>query len=151
MPKITRTFRVESNLLEKLKIQAAKNGQSENSLVASLIENYLKFGAWAEVMPTIMLRKEHLVSFLKPLPEAKIAAMGRELGKEVTRASVRFMYPDFTPQTFLDIIEAQSKYMRWGAYSTSDRNHACYTPRGRCPACTMTMLTIASTWTDVAV
>jgi hypothetical protein len=110
---------VESYLLERLKIQAAKNGQSENSLVASLIENYVKFGAWAEVIPIIMLRKEHLVSFLQPLREAEIAAIGRELGKEVTQASVRFMYPDFTPQTFLEIIEAQSRYMRWGAYSTN--------------------------------
>jgi len=119
MPKTTRTVRVENYLLEMLKVQARKAGVSENALVGSVLENYLKVGVWTETMPVIMLRKEHLVSFLKPLPDAEIAAIGRELGREVTQESVRFMYPDFTPQTFLDILEAQSKYMRWGAYTTS--------------------------------
>jgi hypothetical protein len=119
MSKTTRTIRVEPYLLEMLKNQARKNGQSENSLVASILENYLKVGVWTDSIPVIMLRKEHLLAFLSPLPESEIAAIGRELGEEVDQASVRFMYPDFTPQTFLDIIGAQSKYMRWGAYTSS--------------------------------
>jgi len=119
MTKTTRTFRVENDILEMLKVQARKAGVSDNALVGSVLENYLKVGAWTETMPVIMLRKEHLVSFLEHLPDAEIAAIGKELGRGVTKESVRFMYPDFTPETFLDILEAQSKNMRWGAYSTS--------------------------------
>lgn len=114
----TRSFRIEETIIKQLEALAKERGQSANALVASILGEYVKVGAWTSAIPVVMLRKELLVALLSSLSDERVSEIGRKLGSEVTRTSVRFMYRDITTKTFLDILGAQSSYMRWGSYST---------------------------------
>jgi hypothetical protein len=102
------TFRIESEALRNLRLEAEQKDISTNTLVNKLIKDHLNWHSHAAESGFISVRRPFISKIIKYLPEQEIISLAEYVAKTI-KDSILLMRNEYTIKSALDLLESWIK------------------------------------------
>jgi len=109
----TGTFRLETELLDGLKEEAAQKRTSLNTLVSQVLRSHAEYHTFASKGGMISMPKTLLVRLMEKLTEQEVIALSEYIAKNELRDTILMMKSKYTADSIMDFIES---WARAGGY-----------------------------------
>lgn len=111
--KVSTSFRLDSNILDKLTAESQKAEISLNSLVNQVCKNHVEWYSKAADAGVGTILKPMLKHLLSKLNEYEIRKLTKKITKEEGKDLVMLLYQDYTVETVLKLIEIWLKVNKY--------------------------------------
>jgi hypothetical protein len=106
---ITMTFRIDKDILEKIRIEAKNKGISINTFVNQIINSYAEWYIFEPKIGMIPLPKTIISELFKDLTKEEVSHIATAVGKRAIYDITLFMKSKFDMDTFLQWFESRMK------------------------------------------
>ena len=103
------TFRLDSNILNKLHHEADQKDISVNTLVSHIIRRHIDWHSNAAKAGFVTLRKGLLINLINRLSEKEISSIAEDIAKNETKDFVLLLRNKYNIESALDVIETWIK------------------------------------------
>jgi hypothetical protein len=110
---VTRSFRIDKALNEKLESEAEKQGVSVSYILESLVENYLNYDRWADRSGIIHLHPQTLDLLLGQIEEKTITQIGHKTGTSVPKQGLLMRGAPINDESVRQVLEILGEYDKW--------------------------------------
>lgn len=105
----TGTFRLENELLDGLKEEAAQKRTSLNTLVAQVLRSHAEYHTFASKGGMISMPKTLLVRLMDKLDEHEVIALSEYIAKNELKDTILMMKSKYDAESVMDFIESWSR------------------------------------------
>ncbi|GIU71419.1 MAG: hypothetical protein KatS3mg003_0898 [Candidatus Nitrosocaldaceae archaeon] len=119
MPSEVTTFRIDKDVIERLKKEADEKEISLNALINQILRRYIEWELYEKKLGMISIPKQLVKELCKLLPEEEIIRLGEKMGKNMLADIIVFMKGRIDQETFISWLDARLKH------SSLEVNH-CY-------------------------
>lgn len=114
---VTRSFRLEREVLSILDDESKRMGISVNALVGIILRRYSEFTRFLSKIDLVVINREVLTALLDRLDEDEAYRLGSELGETVLPDTVIFWKKEMTERAMMEYIEKVAcRYGHLGTY-----------------------------------
>lgn len=103
------TFRLDSNILNKLHREADQKDISVNTLVSHIIRRHIDWHSNAAKAGFVTVRRGLLISLINRLPQKEISTIAEHIAKNETKDFVLLLRNEYNVESALDVIETWIK------------------------------------------
>jgi hypothetical protein len=103
------TFRLDSNILNKLHHEADQNDISVNTLVSHIIRRHIDWHSNAAKAGFVTVRRGLIISLINKLSEKEISSTAEYIAKNETKDFVLLLRNEYNIESALDVIETWIK------------------------------------------
>jgi predicted DNA-binding ribbon-helix-helix protein len=99
------TFRLERQILNKLRHEAAQKDVSINTLVSQIIKQHGEWHSNAAKAGFVSVRKGFLTRLMEKLPEQEVSFITEQIAKKETKDFVMLLRNEYTLESALSVLE----------------------------------------------
>lgn len=110
MPSEVVTFRIDKELIERLKKNAEEREVSLNALINQILRRYVEWELYEKKLGMISLPKQLVKEFCELLPNEEIIKLGEKMGKNMLADIIMFMKGKIDKDTFLSWLDTRLKH-----------------------------------------
>ena len=110
MPSEVTTFRIDKELIDRLKRDADEREISLNALINQILRRYVEWELYEKKLGMISLPKQLVKELCKSLPNEEIIRLGEKMGKNMLADIIMFMKGKIDQDTFLSWLDARLKH-----------------------------------------
>ncbi|MBV9178957.1 MAG: hypothetical protein JO327_01985 [Nitrososphaeraceae archaeon] len=103
------TFRLDSNILNKLHHEADQKDISVNTLVSHIIRRHIEWHSNAAKAGFVTVRRGLLISLINRLPQKEISTIAGDIAKNETKDFVLLLRNEYNVESALDVVETWIK------------------------------------------
>jgi hypothetical protein len=107
---LLRTIRITKELEDVLQRDAKFKRISVNALISSIMTKYSEWDRFRERYATISLSPSGLCAFLESIDNEKIEIISRELGANLTREFILFVFKKINLEIYLSYLSLLCRY-----------------------------------------
>ena len=105
----TMTFRIDEDVLNKLRLESEHRETSLNTFVNHIFKRYVEWDMFEAKVGMIPIAKPIIVELFGTLSKDHIVDMANRIGKNVVRDTALFMRGDFNLDSFISWFEARMR------------------------------------------
>lgn len=124
---ITMTFRIEENIIKKLRIEAKDRGISLNILVNQVFKNFVDWYMFESKVGMIPISKPVVIELFRELRKEQILDIATRVGRNAIYDITLFMKMKVDIDSFLALFEARMKNSSMSVSHIINGNHHTYT------------------------
>lgn len=110
MPSEVITFRIDKELINRLKQDANERETSLNALINQILRRYIEWELYEKKLGMISLPKQLVKELCNLLPNEEIIKIGERMGKNMLADIIMFMKGKIDQDTFLSWLDARLKH-----------------------------------------
>jgi len=122
----TMTFRIDENIVTKLRDEADNREISLNTLVNQILKRFVEWGLFEPKLGLIPMAKPIVVELFENMSEDEIADMARRVGTNAVRDIALFMKHKMDLESFLNWFETRMKtsFVEVSHHKAEDGKHS---------------------------
>lgn len=106
---VTMTFRIDENIMNKLRNESEQREVSLNTLVNQILKRFVEWGVFENKVGIIPMPKPIVVELFENMGEDEIIDMAKRVGKNVVKDIALFMKHEINVDSFLEWFETRMK------------------------------------------
>jgi hypothetical protein len=120
IPTRTKSFRLDSDILEALDTESARHGTSVNNLTNQILRKWVNFDRYVQDFGYIMLSVHDFIRGLNALDADSSKALAMETGRRFPKDLMLFMGQKIDTKACIWFVESiVCDYMKWSTYHAS--------------------------------
>ena len=119
-PTQTKSFRLESDILDALEVESARRGTSVNNLTSQILRKWVNFDRYLQDFGYVMLSVHDFLRALNSFDDSVVKSLASESGRRFPKDLILFTGQKNDLRTCVKFVETiLCDYMRWASYHNS--------------------------------